>query len=251
MSSELRALIVAAATAGFVHTLLGPDHYLPFIMMSWARKWSRARTAVITFLCGLGHIASSIVLGAIGVALGLVLSNLESVESARGDVAAWLLIAFGLAYTVWGVRRAYKNRPHVHKHFHADVHAQSRGHGNGHDEAGVHEHEHSHSNEHSHIHNEQAPTSITPWMLFIIFVFGPCEVLIPFLMYPAAEDLGTGALIAVTTVFAVTTLATMLCVVMLGHAGVNFLPLKKVQRYAHVIAGATILICGLAILLGL
>lgn len=265
MPSDLRALLIAAAAAGFVHTLLGPDHYLPFIMISWARKWSRAKTAIITFLCGIGHIASSVILGAIGVALGLVVGNLEAVESARGDVAAWLLIAFGLAYTVWGIRRAYKNRPHVHKHFHPDIHAQPCAGSHEHDEtgpheqeneddhdhSGLHEHEHSHTSEHSHIHNEHAPAGITPWMLFIIFVFGPCEVLIPFLMYPAAEKLGIASLIAVTGVFALTTLATMMAVVMLGHAGVNFLPLKKVQRYAHIVAGATILICGLAILLGL
>jgi hypothetical protein len=41
MAIELKALILTAASIGFFHTLLGPDHYLPFIMMSWARKWSK------------------------------------------------------------------------------------------------------------------------------------------------------------------------------------------------------------------
>jgi len=228
----MQVLLGAAATAGFVHTLLGPDHYLPFIMIAWARKWSRTKTAVVTFLCGVGHILSSIVLGAVGVALGVVVSRLEAVESARGDVAAWLLIAFGLAYTVWGIRRAYKNRPHVHPHLHPDGHE--------------HLHEHSHSDEHSHIHADHVPVSITPWALFIIFVFGPCEVLIPFLMYPAARDVGVGGLVAVTAVFAATTIATMMAIVLLGLTGINFVQIKKVQRFAHLIAGATILACGLA-----
>ncbi|MHC4586482.1 MAG: sulfite exporter TauE/SafE family protein, partial [Planctomycetota bacterium] len=84
MSGELSALVITAASIGFLHTLLGPDHYLPFIMMSWARKWSRTRTIVITFLCGLGHIASSIVIGMIGVSMGLAVKKLELIESSRG-----------------------------------------------------------------------------------------------------------------------------------------------------------------------
>jgi len=232
MTAELSALVITAASIGFLHTVLGPDHYLPFIMMSWARKWSRAKTIFITFLCGLGHIASSVVLGLIGVSMGLAVKKLEIIESARGNLAAWLLIAFGLAYLVWGLRRAYRNRPHVHTHVHTDETA--------------HGHAHSHHLEHSHIHNGKSATSITPWALFAIFVFGPCEPLIPILMYPAAKN-GFFGVLLITFVFGTATIATMLVAVLLAGTGVNFLPLAKVQRFAHVIAGATILLCGLAI----
>ena len=53
VSNELIVLMGTAASIGFFHTLLGPDHYLPFIVMSRARNWSAARTLVITVLCGL------------------------------------------------------------------------------------------------------------------------------------------------------------------------------------------------------
>lgn len=66
MGNEIWILIVTAATLGFVHTILGPDHYLPFIVMSKARNWTTFRTVMITVLCGLGHVASSVVVGAIG-----------------------------------------------------------------------------------------------------------------------------------------------------------------------------------------
>jgi len=105
MTTELNALVIAAACIGFFHTILGPDHYLPFIMMSWARKWSTLKTGLITLLCGIGHIGSSVLLGMIGVSLGLAIKKLELIESVRGNLAAWLLIAFGLAYMVWGLRR--------------------------------------------------------------------------------------------------------------------------------------------------
>ncbi|MHC4533056.1 MAG: urease accessory protein UreH domain-containing protein [Planctomycetota bacterium] len=232
MNAELSALVITAASIGFLHTLLGPDHYLPFIMMSWARKWSRTKTVVITFLCGLGHIASSIILGMIGVSLGIAVKKLEIIESSRGNIAAWLLIAFGLAYLVWGLRRAYKNKPHVHAHIHTGE--------------SEHEHHHDHHSEHSHVHNGAGRSSITPWALFAIFVFGPCEPLIPILMYPAAK-IGFFGVLMVVLVFGSATIVTMLAAVLLAGSGVNFLPLAKVQRFAHVIAGATIFLCGLAI----
>jgi len=232
VTTELSALIVAAASIGFFHTVLGPDHYLPFVMMSWARKWSVGKTGLITALCGLGHVASSVVLGLVGVSLGLAVRKLEFVESFRGNLAAWLLIAFGLAYLVWGLRRAYRKQPHMHSHVHT--------------RDAAHAHTHSHFQEHVHVHNDKSALSVTPWVLFIIFVFGPCEPLIPILMYPAAQN-SLFDLAVVACVFGVVTIATMLAAVILCRQGVNFLPLASVQRFTHAIAGATICLCGLAI----
>lgn len=232
MTAELNALIITAASIAFFHTILGPDHYLPFVMMSWARKWSVLKTTLITLLCGLGHIGSSVLLGMVGVTLGVAVKKLEIVESFRGNLAAWLLIAFGLVYFVWGLRRAYRKKSHVHNHTHASEAA--------------HAHLHSHHAEHAHVHDDKTTPSITPWALFVIFVFGPCEPLIPILMYPAAKNSLFGLLV-VTCVFGVITIATMLGVVLLSRAGVNLFQLTRLGRFAHVIAGATICLCGLAI----
>ena len=231
MTSELNILIITAASIGFFHTLLGPDHYLPFVMMSWARKWSTLKTTLITLLCGLGHVFSSVVLGLIGVSLGLAVNKLEIFESSRGNIAAWLLIGFGLAYLIWGLRRAYKNQPHTHHHLHSA--------------SDSHIHEHGHQAEHVHVHNEPNRKNMTPWVLFIIFVFGPCEPLIPILMYPAAQK-STFGLIVVTIVFSTVTISTMLGIVLLARAGVSFVRFGAMQRFTHAIAGATIMLCGLA-----
>ena len=248
MEKEIAALALTAASLGFVHTILGPDHYLPFIMMSWARKWSALKTAIITFLCGLGHIASSVVLGIIGIVLGLAVAKIEGWESSRGDIAAWLLIAFGLAYCVWGIRQAYRRKEHTHSHLHPESDKAPRSCLRQEDAGAEHSHEHTHSHNghHSHVHLEPYKTSITPWVLFVIFVFGPCEPLIPILMYPAARNSVPG-LILVTTTFGTATIGTMLVVVMLARAGVNLLPLGKLNRYSHALSGAAILLCGLAI----
>jgi len=69
MLTEFSILMISAASTGFLHTLLGPDHYLPFIVMGKARRWSLWKTAWITIVCGIGHIGSSVSLGMVGIAL--------------------------------------------------------------------------------------------------------------------------------------------------------------------------------------
>jgi sulfite exporter TauE/SafE len=84
-----------------------------------------------------------------------------------------------------------------------------------------------------------------------VFIFGPCEPLIPLIMYPAAE--GTMADVAVVAlVFGATTIATMLGVVLVSSYGLARVSFGRLERYAHALAGLTILASGGAIkLLGL
>jgi sulfite exporter TauE/SafE len=229
---ELTVITITAASIGLFHTLLGPDHYLPFIVMARARKWSLIKTTCITALCGAGHVLSSIVLGIIGIALGISINKLGAIESFRGGLAAWLLIAFGAGYFIWGVIRARKSRPHVHWHAHGDTSMPI--------------HKHTHSKNHLHAHKGEKAKNLTPWILFTIFVFGPCEPLIPLLIYPAAKSSVFG-LVLVTGVFGVVTIVTMLSIVILLSLGANLLPMGRLERYTHALAGATICFCGIAI----
>ena len=88
--------------------------------------------------------------------------------------------------------------------------------------------------------------NITPWVLFTIFVLGPCEPLIPILMYPAAKESLAG-LIGVTATFGAVTIITMLTIVIVSSLGLNLTGLKQFERYSHAVAGAAICLCGLAI----
>ncbi|MBI4682620.1 MAG: sulfite exporter TauE/SafE family protein [Nitrospirae bacterium] len=234
MSDELLILVTAAASIGFFHTLLGPDHYLPFIAMSRSGEWSLRKTAFITVLCGIGHVLSSVVLGFIGISFGLAVSKLEVIESFRGSLATWALIAFGLVYFIWGIKKALRNRPHTH--FHA--------HGSGID----HGHSHVHNEEHLHVHKNKSNKNMTPWVLFIIFILGPCEPLIPILMYPAAKS-SLFDLWLVTGIYGGITILTMLGLVLVSYFGINIIPTAKLERYTHAIAGAIISFCGISILL--
>lgn len=229
--SSLSVLIVASISIGFIHTVSGPDHYLPFIVMSRARNWSKLKTLLITLVCGLGHVLSSVVIGSIGIIFGIAVHRLEFLEGIRGNIAGWAFIAFGLVYMVWGIRNAIKNKPHTHSHNHSDGYE--------------HTHEHTHEGEHIHIH-EGSGSNITPWVLFTIFVLGPCEPLIPLLLYPAAEgSVMNVALVAI--VFGVITIATMLSMVMLFSYVTSLFRLGWFEKYTHAIAGGIIALSGVAI----
>jgi nickel/cobalt exporter len=231
MSDSIGLLTATAVSIAFLHTLLGPDHYLPFIVLSKAKKWTFKKTMFITLLCGIGHVLSSVILGLIGIAVGISVNKLVNIESFRGNIAAWLFIAFGLVYMVISIRNLAKKRTHTHGHFHS-----------GGEE---HVHEHDHHGEHLHLH-EQNVFSATPWVLFLIFVFGPCEPLIPLVMYPASKN-NTAGVITVSTVFAIVTILTMLTIVGSFILGLNKLNLKPIEKYNHLIAGSIIFLSGMAI----
>jgi len=298
MNDQILVLSVSAASLGFVHTVLGPDHYLPFIVMSKARNWSNLKTGIITILCGLGHVGSSILIGAIGIAVGIGLSKVEGMEGRRGNYAAWGFLLFGFIYMIWGLKKAglpvrkiimhsliaglmvyIFNFMHIHKlHFivtfftslkpviemlifagvaalaglviyylfrlsgkylrHVHIHTHPGG--------VLHKHEHLHANDHDHIHKNGKTRNLTPWILFLIFVLGPCEPLIPVLMYPAAKH-NTMGVILVSLVFSVVTILTMLVIVLLLSYGIKSVPFGKLERYTHAVAGATIFLSGCAI----
>jgi len=239
---DVAGLLILAAMIGAGHTATGPDHYLPFIAMSRVGKWSYRKTVAIGTLCGVGHVFGSVVIGLLGVAFGWAVGGLQWFESQRGAMAGWLLFAFGLAYMVWGLHRAWKNKTHTHVHIHAD--------------GTIHSHVHTHHNDHAHIHTNENDDpaedvkAMTPWILFTIFVFGPCEPLIPLLIYPAAEH-NWYATFLVTIVFSICTIGTMVLVITLGYYGLAVVGSPKLERYMHALAGFALAACGLAIEFGM
>lgn len=229
MTPELLVLAATAASIGFMHTLLGPDHYLPFIVMAKARGWSRKKALAITSICGLGHVACSVLLGMVGIGFGIAVGNLEAIESVRGDWAAWALLAFGVTYCAWGIKTAYKNKSHDHLHDHGD--------------GTFHRHDHNHHGSHAHAHTSSSKIGITPWALFVVFVLGPCEPLIPILMYPAAEA-SWGGVLLVAAVFGLSTLITMTAVVAVSLFGLGQISFAPLARFSHALAGGAVAISG-------
>ncbi len=235
LTPDIWLLLATAASIGCVHTILGPDHYLPFVALARDRGWTRARTLRIALVCGIGHCAGSVLLGIIGIAVGLGLAGLETTEANRGNIAAWLLLGFALAYLVFSLRAWRRTKTHCHIHHHAD--------------GTVHTHPHASAGEHLHAH---APATATPLIaaLFVIFVLGPCEALIPMLMYPAAS-VNFAGVIAVTLTFSFVTVATMLSLIWLALTGAQRFSIKLAPGVSGIVTASLIGGCAAAMLLGL
>jgi sulfite exporter TauE/SafE len=227
--NELYLLTISAASLGFIHTLFGPDHYLPFIVLSKARKWSKAKTLWITFASGVGHVGSSVLIGVFGIALGVSLNKLEMIEANRGEIVGWMIVIFGFIYTIYGLFKFFKKGHHSH----LPAFLKPKSIRNIYNTAEIGE-------------DEEKSKNITPWILFLIFVFGPCEVLIPMLIFPAAEK-STLGIVLVSLVFGITTILTMLTVVYLGYRGLSVFNFKNKEKYIHLLAGLIILMSGIGI----
>ncbi len=237
-------LMTTAASIAIAHTALGPDHYVPFAALSAARGWSTRRTLIIAALCGLGHVAASVALAFVAVGLGSALLDMAGITAIRADVAAWLMIGFGVAYAIYGAKRLTVAR---HRHEHAHVHADGT----------QHTHSHTHRSEHLHPHSlahERVGSRsglAWAWGLFVVFLFGPCEPLIPLVMAPASQ----GAWVAVASVvaaFALATVCTMLVIVGLLCCGITQFAIgRNLGQWAHTAAGSTVALCGVAMIMGL
>ena len=112
----------------------------------------------------------SALLGTLGLAAGAAIGNIEAFESVRGSFAAWAMVLFGLSYLAWGLRRALVASSGYVPHAHGEQ---------------VHLHRHGSA---SHIHgDDDAAQPRTFWALFLVFVLGPCEPLIPMFVLPASR----------------------------------------------------------------
>src|SRR3954471_15265739 len=106
MQADIEVLMVTAVSIACLHTITGPDHYLPFVALSKSRGWSFGRTIFWTITCGCGHVWSSVLLGLGGAAIGWSLAKISWLENVRGGVAGWALVAFGICYATWGLINA-------------------------------------------------------------------------------------------------------------------------------------------------
>lgn len=209
MDKSMWILFMSTVSVAFFHAL-APDHWMPFAAIGRAQQWSKLRLLWITFIAGLGHVGISIVFSVIGILLGFSLSKLKSMEGHRGEIALWLLIGFGLAYMIWGIRKGIEQK---HKVIDPE---------------------------------ELRKKTVLAWTLFAVFILGPCEPLIPlvFLGY----NYGYPGVIAVSVIFSVVTIIMMLTQSLLAFLGIQLIKSNFVERYSHAFAGLVIALTGVFVM---
>lgn len=217
MEQGMLALAITAFGLGAFHTLIGPDHYLPFVAIAQTKKWSTSRTLWVVSICGLGHVLSTIVLGALFILVGVAVEQFIHIEGQRGEYVSWVLLAIGSVYMLWAIVQYIRKKTSSHTHISVEKSNQKK---------------------------------LTFWILFAVFVFGPCETLAP-LLYQASA-ISTSSIVLISLFFAISTIGMMLVMTFLLLQGFKFFKIQKLEKYQHIIAGATIALCGAAmIFLGL
>ena len=89
--------------------------------------------------------------------------------------------------------------------------------------------------------------NLTPWALFIIFLFGPCEPLIPLMVVPAMSG-AWAVLAAVVAIFGILTVVTMSVTVAIGYRLCPAVPRPGLTRAADLVAGLVVAASGAAVL---
>jgi hypothetical protein len=205
-------IALTAAVVGALHSV-APDHWVPFAALARARRWPLAHTARITILCGLGHVTVSAILGIVALVTGL--KAVHAIGIRLEEHATLLLMAFGMVYMAWGLRRSFRRDPLAVMH---------------------HRHHH-----HAHGHNDH-DHGLTEWSLFTLFSLDPCVAVIP--MIVAASAGGWGAVGAVVVVYEAATIGAMMVLVGAAVAGARTMRFAFIDRFGDAVAGGLILTTG-------
>ena len=226
-----------AAAVAFLHTVVGVDHYLPFIVLGSTEQWSLRRTLLWTASCGVAHVLATLLLVLLAAMFGWAIGGIEWMNQFRGDLAAYILIGFGILLAAFDLLRGGAHHCHLHVHEDGTVHA--------------HAHRHSEGDHQPH-HEIGRPLANqrTFWVLFLVFALGPCEALVPLILAPAlGHQIALG--IVICAVFSIVTISTMCMLVLLGRWGLHIVHFERLVDRGRALAGAAICLSGALILLGM
>lgn len=209
MQHSFWILLVSTAAVAFLHAL-APDHWMPFAAIGKAQNWSKPKLLWVTFISGLGHVGISIIFSVVGILLGFSLSKLKAIEGHRGEIALWLLIGFGIAYMLWGIKKGKDEKSKA-------------------------------------IDTEKSKArTVAVWTMFAVIILGPCEPLVP--MVFLGYNYGYFGVAVVSIVFSVITLIMMLSQSLLAFMGIQLIKNDLADRYSHAFAGMVIALTGIFVM---
>lgn len=230
----LTTVAATGFTVAFLHAAI-PTHWLPFVLVSRARNWSRGKTLAVTSLAGMGHVALTSLLGLVIAFFGFQL------DERFGDVFPWVAGGLLIAFAVFYFWRQVAGRGILHHHppgsaHHADEHC-------GHEAA------------HSHWQVEMEGTPLVSakageWAaisgLFVMLTLSPCEGFLP--VYLSGVQFGWRGFVVLSVILAVATLAGMTLFTWLALVGFARFRLKAFERYEAGLLGSLFLVLGVLLI---
>src|SRR5579859_6203464 len=235
-TTPIPLLIAAAATVGFLHSIL-PDHWVPLAVIARTQRWSVMHTARISLLASIGHVLTSIILGGIIAVIGLQFRS--TFETQQGHIVGAILVLTGIGLLVWALS----------------------GHG--------HEHSHEHSHDHSHEYRgipgvqttdhdrEHHETTITQPLVrrfaAIAVPFGaaasPDLTILPVAL--AASAVGAGVVVGTLVAFSAVTLMTFVVLTVAATLAGYQVKGEWLEDHGNLITAIVLIGIGIAVYLGL
>jgi hypothetical protein len=206
--SLLLSLLGGGFAAAFLHAAL-PTHWLPFVLVGRAQRWSAAQVLGAVATAGLAHIATTALVGGLIVLAGLAFD--EWIAGLLPWISAALLFLLGLFY----LSRALIKRPVMAGGPALDLAEPTVSH------------------------------RAAFWGLVLMLAATPGEVLLPFYLGQAEE--GAAVLAGLTVAFAVGTVMGMTVFTLLARAGWSVLKLERWARYEGVALGLALITVGLLV----
>jgi hypothetical protein len=206
----LLSLLGGGFAAAFLHAAL-PTHWLPFVLVGRAQRWTLARVLGAVAAAGAAHIASTAVVGSLIIAAGLALE--QWVSGFLPHLSAILLFLFGAFYLVKSALR----RPVMAGGPALELAEPTVGHG------------------------------AAFWGLVAMLAVSPGEVLLPIYMSSAQE--GLAALALLTAAFLAGTVLGLGLYPALARAGGSVLRLERWARYEGAVLGFALIGLGLLVAL--
>lgn len=218
--TALATIALTGFAVAFLHAAI-PTHWLPFVLVGKARRWSHAKTLAMVGAAGLGHVALTSLLGLAIAWFGFQLD--ETLGHAFPLVTGGLLFAIG-AYYGW---RQWTGRGVCHHHPPGSTHAPSEA-------CSDHEHDH----EHTHWDEELKDTPLVKpdrgdWAavsgLFVMLTLSPCEGFLP--IYLSGVQFGWTGFVVLSVILAFGAVGGMTLLTWLTLIGSARLRVERFERY--------------------
>ncbi len=203
------SLLGAGFVTAFLHAAL-PTHWLPFVLVGRAQRWTLSRMLGAVTAAGLAHIVTTAVVGGLVVAAGLAVD--QWISGLLPHLAAVLLLLFGTFY----LSRALIRRPVPAGGPPLELAEPTVSH------------------------------AAAFWGLVAMMAVSPGEVLLPIYLSQAEE--GLAVLAALTVAFALGTVGGMAVFTLLARAGWSVLRLERWARYEGAVLGGALIVIGLLVL---
>lgn len=232
-ATTLTTIAALGFTVAFFHAAI-PTHWLPFVLVGRARRWTARKTLAITLTAGLGHVALTSVLGLAVAWFGFQLS--ESAGDMFPKIAGGVLAALG-AFYLW---RQWRGKGICHHHppgstHHADPHCGEAS-------------EHSHWDDElktSPLVSSRVGDSAAVGGLFVMLTLSPCEAFLP--VYLSGVQFGWRGFVVLSAILAVGALAGMTIFTWLALRGLDRVRLRRFERQEAGLLGAIFLTLALIV----